>query len=80
MKSLLSNQLKRKREKAKKYSSEPERFSIKENLVTVVSDHGIRTLQKIDEAWICDCDFFSKYATCSHVIATVEHISKHAQL
>ena len=60
-------------EKAKRYVSEPERFSFKDNTeVTVRSDHNLRKLVYTNNAWHCECDFFRSHAICSHVIALEE--------
>jgi hypothetical protein len=60
-------------EKARRYISEPERFSFKDDThVTVQSEHNLRKLFYTDNKWHCDCDFFRSYAVCSHVIAVEE--------
>jgi len=62
----------RKIQKAKRYASEPERFLIKENEVTVTTDHGIKNLKKLEDRWVCDCNFFAENNVCSHTIALEE--------
>lgn len=59
-------------EKAKKYSSEPDRFTKKETIIELRSEHGTRTLSLNEGSWTCDCDFYKKYQICSHKIATEE--------
>lgn len=66
----------RKITKAKRYLSEPERFTINSNEVTLVTDHGIRKLTKQGKEWICNCDFFQENNLCSHIIALEEHLKK----
>lgn len=64
----------RKLEKASKYLSEPERFLINGDMVTLRSEHDIRTLNFVDGAWNCTCDFNAKYGICSHAVATTEFL------
>ena len=61
-------------EKAKKYVSEPQRFSCRGSEVELKSEHGTRTLFNKDKKWNCDCDFFKQSGICSHAIATQEFI------
>lgn len=55
-------------EKSRRYAQEPERVTINDLAVTFRggNDHCI-TLQK--GTWHCDCQFFSGWQTCSHVMA-----------
>src|SRR3989344_397150 len=53
--------------KAKRYISEPNRFSINQNDVSITTDHGTRILTKRKEGWICNCDFFQENKVCSHI-------------
>lgn len=59
-------------EKARLYSSQPERFSIKSNKATLKSEHNIRHLVNKNKSWTCDCDFFKENQICSHVLAIEE--------
>jgi nucleoside-triphosphatase len=59
-------------EKARRYLSEPERFTIKGSKAELKSEHGLRKLTLQDGEWKCDCEFFNQYAICSHVIAVKE--------
>ena len=68
------NMLLKKIAKAKKYVSEPNRFSIHEHHVSIATEHGTRLLTKNKECWICDCDFFLEHNLCSHSIALEEYI------
>ncbi len=67
-------QLLRKIEKAKKYLSEPERFTRDGKNIVLKSEHATRTLVPQGDTWACDCDFYGKNAVCSHVIATNEFV------
>lgn len=69
---LFISQLLSKIEKAKKYISTPDIFTIYGSLVEVNSDHGPRKLNFIDNKWQCDCDFFKQNNICSHTIAVNE--------
>jgi len=63
--------------KAKRYISEPNRFSINQNDVSITTDHGTRILTKRKEGWICNCDFFQENKVCSHIIALEEYLKIH---
>lgn len=60
--------------KAKNYINDPTRFVVTNDNVSIRSDHGTRNLNKIDERWVCDCDFFKKNSICSHIIALEQHL------
>jgi nucleoside-triphosphatase len=60
--------------KAKRYVSEPNRFSIKGDKVRIVTDHRIRLLARHTAGWICNCEFFKENNLCSHVIALEEYL------
>ena len=55
--------------KARKYMSEPSRFTVNANRVAMRTDHGTRNLTETDQSWTCDCAFFNENKICSHVIA-----------
>ncbi len=61
-------------EKAKRYCSEPERFTVKQSEAMIKTDHGIRNLKYQNDKWICDCDFFNANKICSHLIALEEFL------
>lgn len=63
--------LQRKIEKAKKYSEEKERFKKIDNTMKIHSEHGIRTVKKINDNYECDCEFFKDNNTCSHIMAII---------
>lgn len=63
--------------KAKRYISEPARFSIDQNEVGIATDHDTRILTKQKEGWICNCEFFKENKVCSHIIALEEYLKIH---
>jgi nucleoside-triphosphatase THEP1 len=63
--------------KAKRYASEPKRFSVKSGEIEITTDHGIRTLTKHKGEWICKCTFFQDNKVCSHTIALEEYLNLH---
>ncbi|MCX6715769.1 MAG: hypothetical protein NT077_01975 [Candidatus Taylorbacteria bacterium] len=58
--------------RAKRYMSEPNRFTISNDKAVLKSEHGARHLLLLDTIWKCDCDFFSQHQICSHSMAVVE--------
>ena len=60
--------------KAKRYCSDPNRFSVNQNEVKITTDHGTRILIKQNKSWRCNCDFFKENKICSHIIALEEHL------
>lgn len=62
--------------KARRYASELERFSFSPNQVIMKTDHGMRSLSKQNNGWVCDCEFFKEYLRenqlCSHIMAAEE--------
>ena len=62
-------------QKAKRYTTERERFLVKGDKITIATDHGTKHLNKTENGWLCDCDFFAENKICSHLIA-VEKITK----
>lgn len=69
-------QLLKKIEKARRYISEPERFTVRGSHVDLRSEHGTRHLTRVDGTWRCDCEFSARYGICSHSIATREITSR----
>lgn len=61
-------------EKARKYLSESERFTIKDSTAELKSEHALRKLMYENGEWKCDCEFFNQHAICSHSIAIKEFI------
>ncbi len=58
--------------KAERYSSEPKRFNISSNKVSIITDHGEKHLIKKDDLWSCNCDFYNTNKICSHLLAFEE--------
>ncbi len=63
--------------KARRYVSEPKRFSIENNKAIMKTDHGNRHLICRKKDWICDCEFYRENKICSHVIAFEEFLKFH---
>lgn len=61
--------LAKKRQKAARYATEPERFVIRALKIEMRSEHATRTLLHVGGQWKCDCDFFKEWQTCSHTMA-----------
>ena len=59
-----------KKKKKKKYSTEMERFELLDDRIIIHSEHGTRT-KKVDDKYICDCEFYQKNHTCSHIISII---------
>lgn len=57
--------------KAKKYSIEKERIIRLVDKIELHSDHGIRTIVVENENYTCDCDFYKKNGTCSHIMTVI---------
>ena len=71
-KEVFINQLIRKIEKAKNYIVQSDKFVRRGKDIELKSEHGTRILSKVVDNWKCNCNFFSRYNICSHVIATQE--------
>jgi len=59
-------------EKAKKYITEPDRFTRKGSTLEMRSEHDARNLILQNGKWQCNCNFFKQNKICSHSIATTE--------
>lgn len=64
-------QFQRKVEKAKKYSTELERFELLDDKIIIHSEHGTRTIKKDNDKYVCDCEFYQTNRTCSHIMAII---------
>lgn len=62
--------------KAKKYVTEPERFTFGLNETVIKSEHGIRKVVNNSGKFSCSCDFYGKYGICSHIIAVKDMIGR----
>lgn len=56
-------------EKAKRYAQEPERFSMLALRAEVRGDNDAHEVVYADGTWHCNCNFFSGWNTCQHVMA-----------
>jgi hypothetical protein len=56
-------------EKAKRYAEQRDRIRIEMLRVTFDGENNPHTVQLLDGAWICDCDFFQTRGRCSHTMA-----------
>ena len=41
--------------------------------VIINSEHGTRTVRKEKNKIACDCDFYKKNKTCSHILAIINN-------
>ncbi len=65
----MQESLVRKIEKAKKYAEDPSRVKIRRLEVGFRGDHGVHNIRYDGGKWSCDCNFFSSWGTCSHIMA-----------
>lgn len=56
-------------DKAKRYEHEPERIKFRSLNVTFNGENDIHDLSFSGQGWQCNCGFFTKNGTCSHVMA-----------
>ena len=63
--------MQRKVDKAKRYSTEMERFIPFDDRIEIHSEHGTRTIRIINGDYTCDCDFYQENGTCSHIMAVI---------
>jgi hypothetical protein len=56
-------------EKAKRYQQEPERINIQSLSLTFNGENSTHRVSLDGAQWHCDCDFFPRNGTCSHVMA-----------
>ena len=56
-------------DKAKRYAEERERIKFEALTVTFDGENNPHTVQLVDRAWQCDCDFFQTRGRCSHTMA-----------
>ncbi len=61
--------LARKIEKARRYLEEPERVQLERLELTFHGEHNPHKVRFEGGQWSCDCTFFARHQTCSHVIA-----------
>ncbi len=58
-----------KREKAKRYAEERDRFHFHQIKVNVDGENNAHTVFYEDGSWQCDCNFFRSRGHCSHTMA-----------
>ena len=58
-----------KREKARRYAEEKERFHFHSFHVSIDGENNSHTVSYKDTEWQCDCDFFRTRGYCSHTMA-----------
>jgi hypothetical protein len=58
-----------KREKARRYAEERERFHFDSFKVNIEGENNSHTVEYQNEEWQCDCDFFKSRGYCSHTMA-----------
>lgn len=66
------SEIEKKREKAKRYINEPERFQLLEIKLKMNSTHDIRYIEFAKWRWNCTCEFFQERSMCSHTMAAQE--------
>ena len=62
-------------QKARQYSQAPERVRISDFSAHFEGEHGSHRVAYHQSSWICSCNFFSKYLTCSHTMAMERMLS-----
>jgi hypothetical protein len=63
-------------EKAKRYSEERERIRFESFRATLDGDNNPHSVEYVDGAWKCDCDFFLRRGVCSHTMALERILDK----
>ncbi|MCC7207632.1 MAG: hypothetical protein IT323_10010 [Anaerolineae bacterium] len=56
-------------EKAKRYTSEPNRVRFQNFVATLAGENSDHTVSYNEGKWSCDCNFFRSHGWCSHTIA-----------
>jgi len=63
-------------EKAKRYSTELDRFSREGRDIYLRSEHGTRRIRDERGTLVCNCHFFDENSICSHILATEEYLNQ----
>jgi len=58
-----------KREKARRYAEEKERFHFHAFKISIDGENNSHTVEYNDPEWQCDCYFFMTRGYCSHTMA-----------
>ena len=56
-------------EKARRYAQELDRVRIVQLAADFRGDHGLHKVRFAGGDWECNCEFFSRWGTCSHTMA-----------
>jgi len=56
-------------DKAKRYEHEPERITFRSLDISFNGENATHEVTLSGDAWNCNCGFFAKNGTCSHVMA-----------
>lgn len=62
-------ELEAKRQKARRYATQPERFALEHVILRMRSEHGERRISYADGRWTCTCPFYHERGICSHIMA-----------
>lgn len=75
---MFEDEYRKKREKAKNYAQQPERFKVEKMKLKMDSLNGEREITFENGKWHCTCEFYKKAQanasldTCSHIMAVKE--------
>ena len=59
-------------EKARRYAKEPGRVTLVNLTASFHGENADHRVSYTDGQWLCTCDFFGQWETCSHVMALQE--------
>jgi hypothetical protein len=63
-------------EKAKRYAEEPERVTISSFSAVFRGENDSHTLTLTDGVWHCNCNFFSEWGECVHIMTLQRLLGK----
>lgn len=63
-------------EKAKRYAEEPERVAISDFSAVFRGENDSHTLGLKEGKWFCNCNFFSEWGECVHVMTLQRLLGK----
>lgn len=64
-------------EKAKRYSAEPERVSMRSLEVSLRGNNDTHTVSLRGDDWSCECDHFGVHGLCTHVMTLQRIFAPH---
>lgn len=67
-----------KRDKAKRYATEPSRMTLESANIRFRSDHGERHIVFQNGSWSCTCPFYADTGICSHIMAAKMIYTEHS--